>query len=50
VPGSDELSLLMLFAPGAPREHYLEGFGALGDMTDDARREFLIKNDNFFIE
>ena len=31
-------SILMLFAPGAPREHYFEGFGHLGDMTDDERR------------
>ena len=30
-------SILMLFAPGAPREAYFEGFGALADMTDDER-------------
>ena len=28
----------MLFAPGAPREAYFEGFSALADMTDDERR------------
>jgi mannose-6-phosphate isomerase-like protein (cupin superfamily) len=48
---SDEpTSLLMLFAPGAPREHYFEGFAQLADLTDDERREWFIKNDNFFID
>ncbi len=43
-------SILMLFAPGAPREAYFEGFAHLADMTDDERREWFIRNDNFFIE
>ena len=43
-------SILMLFAPGAPREAYFEGFAQLADMTDARRREWFIKNDNFFIE
>ena len=43
-------SILMLFAPGAPREHYFEGMARLGDMTDEERREWFIANDNFFIE
>jgi len=42
--------MLMLFAPGSPREAYFEGFGALADMTDDERREWLVRHDNFFIE
>ncbi|MCK0175675.1 MULTISPECIES: cupin domain-containing protein [Mycobacteriaceae] len=42
-------SLLMLFAPGAPREHYFEGLAQLGEMTDDERREWFVKNDNFFV-
>jgi quercetin dioxygenase-like cupin family protein len=42
-------SILMLFAPGAPREFYFEGLAGLADMTDDERREFFVKNDNFFI-
>ena len=37
-------SLLMLFAPGAPREHYFEGLAQLGDMTDAQRREWFIRN------
>ncbi|WP_019972219.1 cupin domain-containing protein [Mycobacterium sp. 141] len=42
-------SLLMLFAPGAPREVYFEGFAQLADMTDDERTEWFVKNDNFFV-
>jgi mannose-6-phosphate isomerase-like protein (cupin superfamily) len=42
-------SILMLFAPGAPREHYFEGLARLGDMTDDERQEWFIKNDNFSV-
>jgi mannose-6-phosphate isomerase-like protein (cupin superfamily) len=42
-------SVLMLFAPGAPREAYFEGFSALADMTDDERREWFIRHDNFFV-
>ena len=39
----------MLFAPGAPREHF-EGMAKLGDMADAERREWFIRNDNFVIE
>ena len=42
-------SILMLFAPGAPREAYFEGFSALAEMTDDERREWFIRHDNFFV-
>lgn len=42
-------STLMLFAPGAPRESYFEGFSHLGDMTDDERREWFVKHDNFWV-
>ncbi len=39
----------MLFAPGAPREAYFEGFQHLADMTNDERRDWFIKNDNYWI-
>jgi len=42
-------SLLMLFAPGAPREHYFEGLAQLGGMTEDERRRWFVENDNFFV-
>jgi hypothetical protein len=37
----------MLFAPGAPRKAYFEGFSALADMTDDERQEWFIRHDNY---
>jgi mannose-6-phosphate isomerase-like protein (cupin superfamily) len=43
-------SILMLFAPGAPREAYFEGFEQLADLSDEERAEWFIKNDNFFLE
>ncbi len=43
-------SILMLFAPGAPREAYFEGFRALADMTDDERREWFIRHDNYWVQ
>ena len=43
-------SILMLFAPGAPREPYFEGFPTLADLTDEERREWFVKHDNFFID
>lgn len=43
-------SLLMLFAPGAPREHYFEGFAHLADLSDEERREWFVNNDNFFVD
>lgn len=43
-------SMLMLFAPGAPRKAYFEGFAALADLTDDERTEWFPRRDNFFVE
>jgi mannose-6-phosphate isomerase-like protein (cupin superfamily) len=43
-------SILILFAPGAPREHYFEGMAQLADLSDDERQEWFIKNDNFFLD
>ncbi|MGB3483233.1 MAG: cupin domain-containing protein [Mycobacterium sp.] len=43
-------SMLMLFTPGAPREHYFEGLAQLGELTETERREWFIKNDNFFVD
>ena len=48
---SDEpASLLMMFTPGAPREFYFEGLPKLGELTDEERREFFDRCDNFFPE
>lgn len=42
-------SILMLFAPGAPREDYFEGLTALADMSDDERREWFVRHDNHWV-
>lgn len=42
-------SILMLFAPGAPREAYFEGLAGLADMTDEERREFVTGHDNYYV-
>ena len=48
---SDEpTSILILFAPGAPREHYFEGLPRLHELSEEERREWFIENDNFIIE
>lgn len=46
----DPASILMPFAPGAPREHYFEGLAELGGLTDDERRQWFVANDNYFLE
>jgi mannose-6-phosphate isomerase-like protein (cupin superfamily) len=42
-------SMLLHFAPGAPREGYFEGLLGLGDMTDDERAEFMLYHDNTWL-
>ena len=42
-------SVLMLFAPGAPREAYFEGFGALAEMSDGERWEWFVRHANYFV-
>lgn len=46
-------SMLLLFTPGAPREHYFEGLLALATgwhPTDEARVDFFLAHDNIGIE
>jgi mannose-6-phosphate isomerase-like protein (cupin superfamily) len=43
-------SILILFAPGAPREAYFEGFAALAELSDEERKQWFVDNDNFFLE
>ena len=48
---SDEpASMLVLFAPGAPRTQFFEGLAQLGELTDDERREWFARHDNVYIE
>jgi quercetin dioxygenase-like cupin family protein len=43
-------SMLVLFAPGAPRTQFFEGLAQLGELTDDERREWFARHDNVYIE
>ena len=42
-------SILMLSAPGELREHCFEVIAQLGEMSGEERREWYIKNGQFFI-
>ena len=42
-------SMLLHFAPGAPREGYFEGLPNLGKMSDEERADFFLKHDNFWL-
>lgn len=42
-------SLLIHFAPGAPREAYFEGLAHLADLTDDERARFFVEHDNIWV-
>jgi len=42
-------SMLLHFAPGAPREAYFEGLPELGSMTDEERAAFFLEHDTFWL-
>lgn len=42
------VSMLMLFAPGAPREAYFEGITELADLGEAERAAFFIEHDSYF--
>ncbi|MGW7284378.1 cupin domain-containing protein [Streptomyces sp. NPDC054847] len=42
-------SMLMLFAPGAPREDYFEGVTELAGLSEEERAEFFVRHDSFFV-
>lgn len=43
-------SMLMLFAPGAPREDYFEGVTRLDGLSEEERAEFFVRHDSFFVQ
>ncbi len=48
---SDEpASMLVLFAPGAPRTQFFEGLAHLDKLTDDERLEWFARHDNAYID
>jgi mannose-6-phosphate isomerase-like protein (cupin superfamily) len=42
-------SMLLLFAPGAPREGYFEGLAGLGQLTAEERAAFMLHHDTFWL-
>jgi mannose-6-phosphate isomerase-like protein (cupin superfamily) len=42
-------SMLILFAPGAPREDYFERVSTVGQMSEDERTEFFLRHDTFWV-
>ncbi|GGR63803.1 mannose-6-phosphate isomerase-like protein (cupin superfamily) [Nocardioides luteus] len=42
-------SMLMLFAPGAPREDYFEGVTELAGLSEEERADFFRRHDSFFV-
>ncbi|MFI5959084.1 cupin domain-containing protein [Cryptosporangium sp. NPDC051539] len=42
-------SMLLHFAPGAPREDYFEGLLRLGGMSDEEKAEFYAEHDNHWL-
>jgi mannose-6-phosphate isomerase-like protein (cupin superfamily) len=51
VPEAGPASMLILFAPGAPRESYFEGLAAgLAEMTEQERAAFYLAHDNHWVD
>src|SRR3954454_1294638 len=42
-------SMLLHFAPGAPREGYFEGLPNLGELTDEEKAAFFVEHDTFWV-
>jgi mannose-6-phosphate isomerase-like protein (cupin superfamily) len=43
-------SMLLLFAPGAPREGYFEGLAGLGRLSEQEKAEFFIHHDTYWLD
>jgi mannose-6-phosphate isomerase-like protein (cupin superfamily) len=43
-------SMLLHFAPGAPREGYFEGLPRLAAMSEEERNRFFLEHDNFWLQ
>jgi hypothetical protein len=51
--GGDGASMLLMFAPGAPREDYFETLDRVGRgerMTEEERAAFMLRHDTFWVD
>jgi quercetin dioxygenase-like cupin family protein len=46
---NEAASMLLLFAPGAPREAYFEGLAELSQLSDEEQTEFFLRHDTYWI-
>lgn len=46
----EPVSMLMLFAPGAPREEYFERVAEMAQRGSEEQRRFRIRHDSYFVE
>ncbi|MGW0733194.1 cupin domain-containing protein [Streptomyces sp. NPDC002851] len=46
----DPASMLLLFAPGAPREEYFERVAEMSQRSREELKEFRIRHDSYFVE
>ncbi len=42
-------SMLILFAPGAPREAYFEGLAGLDELSEEEQTEFYLRHDTYWV-
>lgn len=47
--GADRASMLLMFAPGAPREDYFETLARGEQMTEEQRAEFMVRHDTYWV-
>ena len=47
--GADRASMLLMFAPGGPREDYFETLARGEPMTEEQRAEFMLRHDTYWI-
>ena len=47
--GADRASMLLMFAPGAPREDYFETLARAEPMSEEERVEFMLRHDTYWV-
>jgi mannose-6-phosphate isomerase-like protein (cupin superfamily) len=47
--GDEPVSMLILFAPGAPREDYFERVGQAASWSEEERAAFFLRHDTFWL-